>query len=161
MRDAQVLMPRWFSRPTRDRRPHWDDRIVARLLAAWIDRELAEGATTWSTVAHAARAVQLTNPRSRRSLARSLEGLIDRAEEPPAPFRSAAIPPCREQVRHALPVILTLACRLRDRAPVDAHGIAQLRQLLSDGDGPCYTSIHPEALTVALEKVSRCLGVED
>jgi hypothetical protein len=154
-------MPQWFARPPGPRRPHWNDRIVARLLAPWIDRELADGTTTWSTVAHAARAVQLTSTRSRNSLARSLEQLVERAEEPPTPFRSAAIPPCREQVRHALPVILELASRLRDSAPVDAHGMAQLHQLLCDACGPCYAGSHSDALTVALERVARCIGVED
>jgi hypothetical protein len=161
MRHAQALTPQRFSRSTRGHRPHWDDRIVARLLAPWIDRELAEGRTSWPTVAHAARALQLTSTRRRGSLARSLELLVERAEEPPRPFRGAASPPCREQVRNALPLILALASRLRDSAPVDAQGVALLGQLLSDGAGPCYTRIHPEALTVALEKVSHCLDVAD
>jgi hypothetical protein len=161
MRSAALITPHRFSRPTSGRRPHWDDRIVARLLASWIDRDLAAGAASWSTVAHAARAVQLTGTRSRRSLARSLEQLVERAEEPPGPFRGAAIPPCRAQVRHALPALLTLAARLRGGAPIDARGIAQLRQLLCNGSGPCYAAICPEALTVALEEVSRGLDIQD
>jgi hypothetical protein len=60
-----------------------------------------------------------------------------------------------------LPLILALASRLRDSAPVDAQGVALLGQLLSDGAGRCYTCIHPEALTVALEEVSHCLDVAD
>jgi len=153
MRTA-VLTPHRSSRSTRDRRPHWDDRIVARILAPWIDCELAAGEHTWSTVAHAARAVQLTSRRSRRSVARSLELLAERAEQPAAP-RSAAIPPCREQVREALPEIMRISTWLRFGEPVDARGVAKLRALLRDGGGPCYVRNHPTVLTEALHDVSR------
>ena len=136
-----------------------DDRIVARLLALWIDRDLARGALSWSTVTHAARAVQLTNGRSRHSLARSLELLVERAERAAPSCMSAAIPPCREQVRDALPEIRAISAWLRTAEPVDARGVAMLRAVLGDGGGPCYVRSHPAALTVRLQEVSRCLRV--
>jgi hypothetical protein len=51
--------------------------------------------------------------------------------------------------------------RLRSSEPVNARGIAQLRQLLSDSNGPCYRRTQPQALTLALEEVSRWLDVDD
>jgi hypothetical protein len=87
--------------------------------------------------------------------------LREHAEQPPTPFKSASIPTCREQVSNAWPLIGTVAARLRSRSPVDARGIAALRELLSDGGGPCYTRIHPEALTIALKEIVQWLDVAD
>jgi hypothetical protein len=109
----------------------------------------------------AARAVQLTSARRRRAIARWLESLVERVQQPLAPFRGAAVTPCREQIRDALPVILAVASRLRSTCPVDARGIAAIRRLLSDGGGPCYTRIHPGALTIALEEAAQWLDVTD
>jgi hypothetical protein len=143
------------------RRRHPIAWVWARVRAARLDRQLAAGVVPWSSPTHAARALQLTSDRHRRALASSLERLIEDAERPPAPFRGARIVPCRAQVRDALPVILAVTSRLRDSAPVDARGIAQLSTLLSDGGGPCYKRIHPGALTVALEPVWQCLDAPD
>jgi hypothetical protein len=106
---------------------------LARLRAPWLDRQLAAGSVPWRSPAHAARTLQLTGDRSRGALARWLERLVEHAERPPARFIiSAVIPPCREQVHAALPVILATASRrLRSGAPVDARGVARLRALLS------------------------------
>jgi hypothetical protein len=162
MRTAYVPHPMALAGTRRPPRQAWvAARLRARLGASWIDRRLAAGAVSWCSPVYAARAVQLTGNRSRFALARSLERLLERAEEPPALFKNAAVPPCGIQVRDALPVILELASRLRSGAPVDARGVAQLSELLSDGAGPCYRRIHPEALTRALERVSRALDVDD
>jgi hypothetical protein len=135
--------------------------LLARLRAPWLDRQLAAGVVPWRSRVHAARALQLTSARSRRALARSMEMLVERAERPPTPFRGAAIPPCREQVREAWPLVLAIASRLRSGEPVNAHGVARLRELLSDGAGPCYLRATPDALTLALQSVCRVLDVDD
>ena len=83
------------------------------------------------------------------------------AEQPSTRFESAVVPPCREQVREALPLILDIAFRLRASAPVGAPGIARLRALLCDGNGPCYSRTDPGALTIALQDVARSLDVQD
>ena len=102
--------------------------------------------------------MQVTGWRRRRSLARSLELLVERAEQ--AELRlSAAIPPCREQVRNALPEIMAISALLRSAEPIDARGVAMLRALLGDGGGPCFVRSHPTALTKRLREVSRCLRV--
>ena len=51
--------------------------------------------------------------------------------------------------------------KLRSGSPADCRGIATLRMLLSDGAGPCYTRIHPTALTLALDDVSQWLDAVD
>ena len=159
MRAADVLMSPWWSRPTRHRRPHWDDHIVGRLLAPCIDPELAEGTSSRSTVAHAARAAQLIGRRSRHSLARSLELLVEGAEQPELSGRRRAIPPCLEQVRDALPEIRMICAWLRSAEPIDARGVAMLHALLDDNEGPCYARSHTAALTEALQEVLRWLHV--
>jgi hypothetical protein len=57
--------------------------------------------------------------------------------------------------------MLTMAFRLRAGTPVDAHGTAQLKLLLSDGAGPCYAPSRPDALLVELQTVSQWLDVRD
>ena len=131
-------------------------------MRSWrIDRDLASGVAPWHSRTHAARSLQLTSLRSRRSLARSLERLVKHAEQPCTRVGSAVVPPCREQVREALPLLLEIASRLRATAPVGAGGIARLSVLLCDGNGPCYSRSHPGALMIALEAVSQSLDVQD
>jgi hypothetical protein len=136
-------------------------RLLAHLRAPWLDRQLAAGVASWHSPTHAARALQLTSARNRTALARSLERLVEQAEEPPTPARSAVIEPCRPQVREARPIILTMAFRLRSRSPVAARGMARLKLLLSDGVGPCYAPSRPDALAIELQTVSQWLDVRD
>jgi hypothetical protein len=161
MMRAHVLLPARSARSPRRHKRTWEARVLARVLAPRLDRELAQGIAPWSSGAHAARAVQLTSDRTRRTLAHSLERLIDDVENPRSRFMSAVVSPWPDQVRHAMPLILTLAPRLRSAEPVNARGIAQLSRLLSDGGGPCYVPARPEALTLALQQVSRWLDVDD
>ena len=134
---------------------------MARLRAPWLDRQLADGVASWASPSHAARALQLTGARSRRSWAGSLERLVEHAERPSTRFGSAVVAPCREQVREALPLILDIAARLRATAPVGAAGVARLRALLCDGNGPCYSRSDQGALRIALQAVSESLDVYD
>jgi hypothetical protein len=154
MKATDVLHQPALARPRLRQRRHRFARLAARVRSPRLDPQLAAGIPAWQSPSHAARALQLTSERHRRALARSLERLLEDTERTPTPFRGAVILPCREQVRDALPLILALAARLRDPAPVEVRGIAQLHTLLSDGAGPCYRRIRPGALTVALQAVS-------
>jgi hypothetical protein len=140
------------------RRPTLEDRAIARLLAPWLDRELADGTGPSLTAAHAARAKQLSGERTRRAVARSLEELVARAEHPRRTFVIATTLPCREQVREAAPLILSTAARLRSGEPVDPLVVARLKTLLSDRRGPCYLRSDPDALTVALKQIWESVG---
>jgi hypothetical protein len=133
--------------------------LLAHLRSVWLDNQLASGASPWQSPTRAARALQLTGDRQRRTLARSLERLAEDADRPAPPFRGAVITPCRQQVREALPLILALASRLRRPEPVAARGVARLNELVSDGTGPCYLRSHPQTLTLALETVMAWLDV--
>jgi hypothetical protein len=133
------------------------DWLLARLRAPWLDRQLAAGTESWRSPVYAARARQLTDDRTRRTLARSLERLVEEAETRRPPFRTAVVQPCRPQVREARPLILTIAQRLRSNGPVGVCGIARLQALLSNGTGPCYTPSHPDALITELRAVADLL----
>jgi hypothetical protein len=52
-----------------------------------------------------------------------------------------------------------IAGSLRSADPIDAGGIARLRILLCDGNGPCYVKIRRNALTDALQEISQWLAV--
>jgi hypothetical protein len=134
---------------------------MARLRAPWLDGQLATGTEPWRSPVHAARALQLTSARSRRSVARSLEKLVERADEPSAPYRSAVVPPCRRQVREARPLLLLLAARLRGNDPVDPRGVAALKSLICDGAGPVYAGGRPDALRARLESITPALEALD
>jgi hypothetical protein len=153
-----VTWPAATSRPT-SFRSQLAARLNARLHAPTLDRELASGIAPWRSPPHAARALQLTRERNRRGLARSLERLIEQAHEPRGLYRGAVVEPCREQVLEALPVMLSVAGRLRSVDPIDARGIARLNILLSDGSGPCYVRIQRNALNNALQEISQWLAV--
>jgi len=142
-------------------KPTLEDRLIARMLGRWLDREIAAGTAPSASEAHTARACQLTSERTRRGVASSLDRLIERADRPPSrsPLGSAA--PCREHVREALPMIRSTSARLRSREPIDAQGVARLKVLLSDLDGPCYVCGRPAALTEALQAISDSLDVGD
>ena len=116
---------------------------------------------SWCSPMHAARARQLTNARTRRTLARSLERLAEQADTPRPPFRTAVVQPCRPQVREARPQMLTIAQRLRSNAPVGVCGVARLQALLSNGAGPCYAPSHPDALNTELRAVADLLEAHD
>jgi hypothetical protein len=104
MRSAQALprMPRAVGRSDPSRLPR---SIHARLRAPSLDRRLATGTPPWESPLLAARALQLTSRRRRRSLARSLERLVERAEQAPSRGFSTVVPVARRQVREASPTI--------------------------------------------------------
>jgi hypothetical protein len=134
-------------------------KLTALLASSSLDPQLATGVESWRSPRHAARALQLTHTRRRWAAAKSLEGLVESAERQTPSGRTTVIPPCREQVRDALGEIMSISARLRDSAPIGARGVAALRGLLTDGNGPCYVRSHPAALTDALREVSRWLDV--
>jgi hypothetical protein len=133
--------------------------LVARLRASKLDTQLADGVESWRSPAHAARSLQLTSPRRRRVLARSLERLLEDVERPPV--MSAVVRPCHGQVLEARPLIVAVAARLRSNRPVDARGMAHIRALLTDGGSPCYSRSHPHALDGALESAVQWLDAPD
>jgi hypothetical protein len=45
--------------------------------------------------------------------------------------------------------------------PVDPRGVAALKDLLSDGTGPCYMHGHPDTLKLRLQAIDQLLDVPD
>jgi hypothetical protein len=93
-------------------------------------------------------------------VARRLESLVDRAQNPRRPALIPVFPPCHEQIRDAMRLILAIRSRLLSGEPVTAQGVARLRVLLSDRRGPFYVRSQGDALTAALQDISSSLGLE-
>jgi hypothetical protein len=157
---AQARIPASSAGPGPSRAATLEDRAIARMLGRWLDRELASDMGASLSAAHSARVGQLTKARTRRALARSLVRLVERAADRRSRLPNWTIQPCTEQVRAAMPLILSTASRLRSDEPLSPLGIARLKTLLRDASGPCYIQSRPDALTVALEDVSHALDIE-
>ncbi len=130
------------------------------MLAPWLDEELARGIGASLSEAHVARAEQLTGERERQRVARALDRLVDRAQNPRPAYPSPLLPPCPEQVRGAMPLIVSIRSRLLSGEPLAAQGVALLKTLLRDRSSACYEASGDGALTVALQEVSELLGAE-
>jgi hypothetical protein len=90
--NAEILTRAPFGTLGRGRRRARPAGLWARLRAPWLDRQLAAGVSSWHSRAHAARALQLTTHRTRRRLARVLEQLVERAEDPPRRSATLSVP---------------------------------------------------------------------
>jgi len=114
-------------------------RALARLRQAALDRRLADGASCVSDGDLTARAWQITRPVARKRLAAALDALLaEAAHSRPQRQRGAVVPICRQEVEVARDEIRRIAERLRDPRPVRPRGVALVRRLLSDGNGPLY-----------------------
>jgi hypothetical protein len=121
----------------RSRRVGLRDRLGARARSHRLDEELAAGVSPESSVPLALHARELTSPASCLSLARSLEQIAAVAERRSG-RHLAQVPLCADQVRSVSPELCAVADRLRTRGLVAARGVAMLRTLLGDGNGPLY-----------------------
>jgi hypothetical protein len=114
--------------------------LGARLVARWrtwsLDLALARGADPASSPALAARAAALVRPAARRRLAQSTLGAIADAHEQRVDQTLVLV--ARRAVRGAEPALRALAEALAGDAPVAARGVARVRLLLTDGQGPLY-----------------------
>ena len=139
---------------SRSHTPHALAPLLAQLAATHLDRRVADGVDPSHSPIYAARSRRLTGEKSRRTLARSLERLVEEADAPPRrPSLSSAVRPSRARVHEARPQLLMLASRLRGGAAVDPRGLAAIRVLLTDGAGPVYTNGDPETLKRRLETI--------
>jgi hypothetical protein len=152
--------PGFWTEGRQRRGPTLEDRLIARMLARWLDAELARGMGASLSEAHAARVEQLRSESARRSVARALDRLVERARSPRHAYLSPLVAPCPEQVLDAMPLIQSIRSRLLAEQPLAVQGIARLRTLLRDRSGACYTASGEGALTVVLREVSELLGVE-
>ena len=145
-------------------------RLLARVLAACLDRQLAGGARPEASAVLAARAMALTSAGYRRALAASLRRMLAASVAPPSrppsltPARSAGaalhssyIPLHRDRIAGSAAELAGLAECLTARGPVPARGVALVSQLLADGAGPLYRAGSREDLGDRIERAAQAL----
>ena len=86
----------------------------------------------------AAHAARLTSVAERHTIARALRRAVRDANDDTGATRSGRVPMHRANIASAEALIAQVALRLQVPHPVNARGMARLRQLLSDGTGPLY-----------------------
>jgi hypothetical protein len=111
-----------------------------------LTRALANGARPSAGPELALRADQLTSPRHRKALVRTLRRTVTDSHQPMVnPFRVALIR--RSAVLEAEGAIRTMIRRLDAPEPVDAEGMAMADQIVTNADrSPLYTRSEPGAL---------------
>jgi len=130
------------SRPT--------DRLLARVLGASLDRQLAAGSTPESSPLLAARAQHIVALASRREQARNWENLLRVARRGHGTLHPA-LPMCSDRVSAAEPAIRELVRCLTAPLPVTARGVAMATALLTDALSPVYSPSSRVSLAAALE----------
>jgi hypothetical protein len=128
-----------------------------RLRASRLDRRLGAGEPPESSALLAVRAQWLVRPAACRELARTLLRLLALAARPPR--ATAIVRISRRHVRSAAPELHALVDRLLAGGPVSACGVARLRALLADGNGPVYHGGAPDDLADRLRDVRAALDV--
>jgi hypothetical protein len=118
------------------RRAGLRDRLMARLRAGALDRELARGVAPESCGALTLRARTLIGPSARATLARQLRRVVSDARGGHVWLSRVAVR--RPEVLDAAEELDLLAARLAAPGPVDVRGVAQVQLLLTDGTGPLY-----------------------
>jgi len=150
--------------PVARRARPWD-RILARVRACRLDRDLAAGASPDATLGLALRAQALVRARARRDLAHGAQRLLAAALQPPAPgglplpaAGRSRITICRDRVKDSSPELADLIGRLLDGGPVTARGVALAAVLLSDGSGPLYRRATPDDLRARVREALNALS---
>jgi hypothetical protein len=113
------------------------DRLLVRLRASQLDRDLAAGAPLGASRALALRAEMLVRTQHRRDLADSAGRLLAAATQPTLSGRPR-IPVCRDRVRDCSEEFEELIRLLLAAGPVPAQGVAKASVLLADAKGPLY-----------------------
>ena len=110
-------------------------RLLARLRAGSLDRELLAGADPAGSPQLAARALALTSPRSRATLVAGLERWLSPARGATSRLR---VLPRRDLAVAGEAEVRAIVTELRGSTRLYAQGLAQLRALITDGTGPAY-----------------------
>lgn len=113
------------------------DRLLVRLRASQLDRDLAAGARLGSSRALALRAEMLVRTQHRRDLADSAGRVLAAATQPTFSGR-LRIPVCRDRIRDCSEEFEELIRLLLAAGPVPAQGVAKASVLLADAKGPLY-----------------------
>ncbi len=140
-------------------------RMMARGLAARLDRQLADGVPPEASAILAARAMFLTSVEFRRALAASLRRILAASASPDGPSRPPAtgvarrpyVPLRRDRIAGSAAGLTGLAGFLTEQGRVPAQGVAMVSQLLTDGGGPLYRVGSRDDLDAIIERASQAL----
>jgi hypothetical protein len=135
-----------------DNRP-WD-RLLARVRAPSLDRQLAAGCPAGTSRALAIRAQEIASPAGRRELAHCWDHVLDQARRPPIP-RTARAPLCRDRIAAAERDARAMLTVLTGVLPITARGAAIASVLLSDGTGPLHNRHAPLDLGAEVQQATR------
>ncbi len=133
------------------------ERLLARLRAPSLDRQLAAGCPAGTSPVLAIRARQITSPAGRRELARWWDHVLDQARRPPAP-RTPRAPLRRDRIAAAERDVREMLTLLAGPLPVTARGAAMASSLLTDGTGPLHNRHAPLGLAAAVREATRQMG---
>jgi hypothetical protein len=126
------------------------ERLLARMLGASLDRQLAAGRPPESSSLLAARAQHIVAIRSRQQLARNWENLVRKAQRARGTYHPA-LPITSDRIIIAEPAVRELVRRTTAPLPVAARGVAMATVLLTDALGPVYNRRSRVTLAAALE----------
>jgi hypothetical protein len=126
------------------------DRILARLLASSLDRQLAAGRAAESTHLLATRAHELASAPLRRELGRDFDHLLELVHGAVVP-RSPRVLVSRESITDVEPELREMLTKLTTPLPTSARGVAMVRILLTDGAGPLYNRSCSTSLRSAIQ----------
>jgi hypothetical protein len=132
------------------RQRRFADRLLARVYAGSLDRQLAAGCPPETALLLAARADDIVSMRARRAVAANWDHLL-RVTRRPEGRRWPAIPVRSARILAAEPAIRELMRALTTPLPVSARGVAMAIVLLTDATGPVYTRRGSGTLAAALE----------
>lgn len=143
--DLPALSPRCGTR----------QRLLARLLGASLDRQLAAGRPPESSPLLAARARLIVSLPRRTAMAGNWQRVLTRATGRRAAISRtaplAAAPIRAQEIIAAANAIEELVTRLEAPLPVPARGVAMATVLLTDAGSPVYSRRSPVSLDAALD----------
>ena len=117
-------------------RPSLLARVIARMRADKFDHQLAVGVPAQAGSALAAHQARLTSTGEREALAGFMRQAVSDANS--GAVFSSRIPVHPRNIAAAEELIDRITLRLHSPQPVSARGMARLRRVLSDGNGPFY-----------------------
>ena len=111
--------------------------LTALLFTSRLDRRLAVGAIPHPGTALAIHAERIRSDRERHAIARALRRAVEQAHLGRTPG-SSMVPVHRGNVRASTELIDAIILQLHAPRRITATGMARLRRILADGQGPMY-----------------------
>jgi hypothetical protein len=139
------------------RTPTAQERMLVRLRAQSLSRNLAVGVSPESSVLLALRAQELSSPPTRRMLADALNRILNEPRQRPLGRRGYLAPPRRSHILSIRPELQDLITQLLAATPVSAQGVAQVWLLVTDGTGPLHSPRPQTQLREVVVEATRAL----